>query len=109
MANKKRNGPAANGAEGSAAVLDSTVLLPQNAAAGNNRAVITSLTRGPGGKADWYVTIDGICVDEPMRDRRLRNYRRFCNVIRFRFGITLAPMSQATWSAIVATAKGGAS
>ena len=76
-----------------------------------NSPVITSIWRGPGGKADWLVSIVGICSDTHFRDRKLRRYRRFCNIISYRFGVTFDPMPQAAWLAIVeaAIAKGGAS
>jgi hypothetical protein len=76
-----------------------------------NSPVITSIRRGPGGKADWLVSIVGICSDTHFRDRKLRRYRRFCNIISYRFGVTFDPMPQAAWLAIVeaAIAKGGAS
>ena len=65
-----------------------------------NSPVITSIRRGPGG-----------CTDTHFRDRKLRRYRRFCNAIKYRFGISFDPMPQAAWLAIVeaAIAKGGAS
>ena len=82
---------------------------PNRAAA--NSPVITSIRRGPGGKADWLVSIEGVCTDTHIRDRQLRNYRKFCNVIKHRFGVTFDPMPQADWLAIVeaAIAEGGAS
>ena len=57
------------------------------------------------------MSIVGICTDTHFRDRKLRRYRRFCNVISYRFGVTFDPMPQADWLAIVeaAIAKGGAS
>ncbi|MBR1248875.1 hypothetical protein JQ609_18310 [Bradyrhizobium sp. AUGA SZCCT0169] len=75
-----------------------------------NRPVITSIRRGPGGKADWLVSIKGVCSDTHFRDQKLRNYQRFCNAIKHRFGITFDPMSQADWGAIVEApiANGGA-
>jgi hypothetical protein len=74
-----------------------------------NSPVITSIRRGPGGKADWLVSIEGVCTDTPFRDRKLRHYRKFCNAIKHRFGVTFNPMSRADWLAIVETAIGGAS
>lgn len=71
-----------------------------------------SIRRDAGGKADWLVSIKGVCVDAPMRDRKLRRFRRFCNAIKHRFGVTFDPMPQADWSAIVEVAiaaEGGAS
>jgi hypothetical protein len=47
-----------------------------------------------------------------MRDRSLRRYRRFCNTIEHRFGVSFAPMLQSDWAALVETAiaaEGGAS
>ena len=77
-----------------------------------NSPVITSIRRGPGGKADWLVSIEGVCIDVPMSDQKLRSYRRFCNVIKHWSGVSLDPMPpRANWSAMVeaAIAKGGAS
>jgi hypothetical protein len=77
-----------------------------------NSPVITGIRRGPGGRADWLVSIMDVCVDTPFRDPKLRNYRKFCNAIKYRFGITFDPMPQANWRAIVEAAiaaKGGAS
>jgi len=70
----------------------------------HNSPVIASIRRGPGGKVDWLVSIEGICVDAPMRDRSLRRYRRFCNAIQHRFGVTFDPMPQADWATIVEAA-----
>ena len=50
------------------------------------------------------MSIEGVCTDTPFRDRKLRRYRRFCNVIKYRFGVTFDPMPQADWSAIVEAA-----
>jgi hypothetical protein len=76
----------------------------------DDRPVITSIRRGPGGWAEWLVSIEGVCTDTPMRDHKLRRYRRFCNAMKYRFGVTFDPMPQAVWSSIVdaAIAKGGA-
>lgn len=70
---------------------------------------IISIRRGPGGPADWLVTIEGHNDELPIRDRRLRTYKKFCNVIRHRLGINFDPMPQDEWSAIIETAieKGG--
>lgn len=83
-----------------------------------NGPVITSIRRGPGGKADWLVSIEGdvcadvhvVCTDVPVSDQRLRISKRFCNVLWYRFGVNFDPMPQADWSAIVeaAIAEGGA-
>lgn len=110
MAHKHRIGPAGDGAEGIAVFSGSTASIAQARAAAN-RPVITSIRRGAGGRADWLVSIKGVCVETPMRDRKLRRYRRFCNIIKHRFGVTFDPMPQAAWAAIVeaAIAKGGAS
>ena len=62
---------------------------------------IIGIRRGPGGWAEWLVSINGVCTDIPVRDRRLRRYRRFRNVILYRFGIYFDPMPQADWSAMV--------
>lgn len=72
---------------------------------------ITAIRRGPGGKAEWLLTLDGVCSEAPMRDRRLRSYKRFCNVIKFRFGIEFGAMPQADWDALLERARreGGAS
>jgi hypothetical protein len=74
-----------------------------------NSPAITSIRRGPGGKADWLVSIDGVCTDTPFRDQKLRRYRRFCNAIKHRFGVTFDPIPQTHWAAIVEAAIGGAS
>jgi hypothetical protein len=74
-------------------------------------APVTRIRRGPGGKAEWLVSIKGVCDDTPMRDRKLRRHRRFCNIIKHRFGVTFDPMPQAVWLAIVEAAiaaEGGA-
>lgn len=74
--------------------------------------VITNIRpAGPDSTADWLVSIAGVCVDTPFQDRKLRNYRKFCNAIKHRFGVTFDPMSRADWSAMVeaAIAKGGVS
>ena len=112
MARKKRNPAAAataTGAQGNEVFSDIANLAQTVAAA--NRPVITSIRRGPGGKADWLVSIESVCIDTHFRDRKLRNYRKFCNAIEHRFGVTFDPMPQADWLAIVeaAIAEGGAS
>jgi hypothetical protein len=75
-----------------------------------NRPVIISIRRGPGGKADWLVSIERVCTDTPMRDRKLRRSNRFSNILWYRFGVNFDPMPQAIWLAIVeaAIAEGGA-
>jgi hypothetical protein len=110
---QKRNGPdavaTANRAKGIAVLNESIAILAQTAATGNP-PVITRLARGPGGKADyWLVSIAGVCIDTPIRAKKLRAYKRFCNAIRYRFGVAFDPMPQAEWDAIVEKAKGGAS
>jgi hypothetical protein len=95
---KKLPVPAANGVEGTAVFSEDTASIAQTGAAA---PVITRIRRGPGGKAEWLVSINTVCTDTPMRDRKLRRYRRFCNIIKHRFGITFDPMPQAHWSAIV--------
>jgi hypothetical protein len=112
MANKNRN-PAAVATAGGAkgiAVSKNTATIAQTRGKANSPA-ITSIRRGPGGWADWLVSIKGVCTDTPMRDRKLRNYRKFCNAIKYRFGVTFDPMSRADWSSMVeaAIAKGGVS
>jgi hypothetical protein len=115
---KKNNRPAAvataGGVKGSVVLKKATIA--QSVAFANSFAV-TSIRRGPGGKADWLVSIEGVCADVhvvctdvPMRDRQLRKSKRFCNVLWHRFGINFDPMPQIVWSAIVAAAiaKGGA-
>ncbi|WP_456763398.1 hypothetical protein [Bradyrhizobium sp. USDA 4463] len=57
------------------------------------------------------MSIKGVCTDTPMRDRKLRRYRRFCNIIKHRYGVTFDPMMpQPEWLAVVeaAIAEGGA-
>jgi hypothetical protein len=110
MAHSKRNDPAANGAEGIAVFTENTASIAQTVAT-DNGPVITSIRRGPGGNADWLVSIEGVCTDTPFRDRKLRNYRKFCNAIKHRFGVTFDPIPQNDWLAIVETAiaDGGAS
>jgi hypothetical protein len=109
MAHTQRNDPAANGVEGIAVFSKNAASIAQIGAAANSP--VTSIRRGPGGKADWLVSIEGICIDTPMRDRKLRRYRRFCNAVKHRFGVTFDPMPQAGWSSMVEAAivKGGAS
>jgi hypothetical protein len=111
MPNKKRNPAAvatARGARGIAVSRNTSIT--QTATAAN--PFITSIRRAPPvGKVDWLVSIEGICTDTPIRDRKLRRYRRFCAAIKYRFRVALDPMPQSDWSAIVeaAIAKAGAS
>jgi hypothetical protein len=101
----------AGGTKGIAVFPENTAGIAQTVGAANN-PVITSIRRGPGGKADWLVSIEGVCTDTPFRDPKLRNYRKFCNAIKYRFGVTFDTMSRADWLAIVKAAiaaKGGAS
>ncbi|MBR1156078.1 hypothetical protein [Bradyrhizobium sp. JYMT SZCCT0428] len=73
--------------------------------------VITGIRPRPYGKPAWLVSIDDVCTEEPIQDRKLRRYRRFCAAIEWRFGVNFGPMPQSAWSAIVeaAIAEGGAS
>lgn len=109
MAHKHRNGPAGDWAESIAVFSGSSANIAQARAAANSPA-ITSIRRGPGGKADWLVSIEGVCTDTPMRDRKLRKYRRFCNAIKHRFGVAFDPIPEGDWAAMVgaAVAKAGA-
>jgi hypothetical protein len=100
MARSKRNDPAANGVEGIAVFSENTANIAQTGAAANS----LDIRRGPGGKADWLVSIKGVCTDTPIRDRKLRRYRRFCAAIKHRFGVTLEPMPQSDWEAIIEAA-----
>jgi hypothetical protein len=72
---------------------------------------IADIKRGPGGWSEWLVSIEGVCTDAPIRDKRLISYRKFRNVIKFRFGIYFDPMPQAVWlaSVVAAITKGSAS
>jgi hypothetical protein len=111
MAQKSKR-PAAVAAAGGAkgiAVSKNNAIIAQTGGNANSPA-ITSIRRGAGGRAEWLVSIEGVCTDTPMRDRKLRNYRRFCNAIKHRFGVTFDPMPRADWLTIVeaAIAKGGA-
>ena len=105
---RKTNDPAANRVEGIAVFSENTASIAQTRANANS-PVITSIRHRPNGKAEWLVSIKGVCTDTPMRDRQLRRYRRFCNVICYRFGVYFDPMPQADWLAIVEAAIGGAS
>ena len=71
--------------------------------------MITAIQRAGDNPDYWLVTIKGIGTAMPIRDRKLRRYRRFCNAIAYRF-VTFAPMEQAEWKAIVeqAMAESGA-
>lgn len=93
----------AGGAKGIAVLNESAPSLAETATTGN-RPEITSLRRGPGGTADWLVSIKGVCTDTHFRHRKLRNYRKFCNAIKHRFGITFDPMPQSDWLSIVEAA-----
>jgi hypothetical protein len=109
MAHKNKTpaaGSTAAGARGKA-VSENTSSIAQTVAAAKGPA-IASIRRGPGGKADWLVSIEGVCTDTPFRDRKLRRHRRFCNIIWHRFGVNFDPMPQADWSVIVEAAIGGA-
>ena len=106
---RKSNDPAANGVEGIAVFSENTASITQIGAAAN-RPVITSIRRRPHGKAEWLVSVEGVCTDTPIRDRKLRRYRRFCAAIKHRFGVAFNPMPQAEWVTILeaAIAEGGA-
>ena len=99
----------AGGTKGIAVFSENTATAAQIEAIANS-PVITSIRRGPGGNADWLVSIEGVCTDTHFRDPKLRRYRRFCNAIKHRFGVTFDPMPQADWLAMVeaAIAEGGA-
>jgi len=111
MANKKRNPAAvatAGGAKGIAVSKNTSIT--QTATAAN--PFITSIRRAPPvGKVDWLVSIAGVCTDTHMRGTKLRSYKKFCNAIKYRFRVSLDPIPQSDWSAIVeaAIAKAGAS
>jgi hypothetical protein len=106
--NPKIEGPAGsglpNGAENIAQAAEQSAGIITSTPGALAHPKIKAIRRGPGGKAEWLITLDGVCTDAPMRDRRLRNYRKFCNVIQFRFGIQYSPMSQAEWTAVVEAA-----
>ena len=111
MANIKRNPAAvatAGGAKGIAVSSNISIALTVALA---NRPAIASVRRRPYGKAAWLVSIKGVCTDTPLRDQKLRRYRRFCNAIKHRFGVTFDSMPQSARSVIVeaAIAKGRAS
>jgi hypothetical protein len=118
MAHKKRNDPAANWVEGIAVFSENTASIAQIEATAN-RPVVTSIRRGPGGKADWLVSIEGdvcagvrvVCTHVPVSDQRLQSSESFCDVLWHRFGVNFDPMPQADWLAMVeaAIAEGGAS
>ena len=83
-----------------------------------NSPVITNIRRGPGGWAEWLVSIEGVCADlhvvctdVPVSDQRLRRSKKFCNVLWYRCGVNFDPMPQAAWSTMVEAvmAKGGVS
>src|SRR4051812_4755111 len=116
MANKKGNPAAvatAGGAKGIAVFSENTSIADTVAAA--NSPEITSIRRGPGGWAEWIVSIEGdvcadvhvVCTDVPVSDQRLRISKRFCNVLWYRFGVNFNPMPQSAWSAIVEAAIAG--
>jgi hypothetical protein len=96
----------AGGAKGIAAFSENTSIAQTIAAAASSAITIR---RGPGGYAEWLVSIEGVCTDVPMSDQKLRNYSRFCNVIEHWSGVSLDP--QSAWLAIVEVliAKDGAS
>ena len=111
-----RNDPVADGVEGSADVIEKIASIVQTKATANRPIVAgIAVRRGPGGvakgglKAEWSITIADVCVDAPIRDRRLRSYEEFCAVIQHRYGTELAPMPQSEWALVVeaAIAEGG--
>ena len=112
MAHKKRNPAAvatAGRAKGIAALNErAAAFITQNGGKAN-----PCIRRAPpGGNADWLVSIEGVCTDTPMRDKKLRSYKRFWNMMWHRHSVAFAPdMPQAEWTAIVeaAIAKGGVS
>ncbi|WP_369722914.1 hypothetical protein AB8Z38_02305 [Bradyrhizobium sp. LLZ17] len=119
--NQKNEHPAAVATAGGArgiAVFSQNTNIAQTVASANSPS-ITSIRRGPGGWAEWVVSIKGdvcaevhvVCTDVPVSDQCLRTSKRFCNVLWYRFGVNFNPMPQSAWSAIVeaAIAKGGAS
>lgn len=121
MAQKNKHPAAvatAGGAKGIAVFSKNTASIAQIGATANSYA-ITSIRRGPGGWAEWVVSMEGdvcagvhvVCTDVPMSDQRLRTSKRFCKVLWHRLGVNFNPMPQSAWSAIVeaAIAKGGAS
>ncbi len=102
MAHKKKTPAAVATAAGAQdiAVSMNTATIAQTG--GNaNSPVITGIRRGPGGNADWLVSIEDVCTDVPMREQKLRRSRRFCNVLWYRFGVNFDPMLQDEWLAIV--------
>jgi len=106
--NKRPPAVAAAGAAKGNVVSENTSTIAQTVAAANSPA-ITSVRRGPGGvvsglKAEWLVTVAGVCIDAPMRDRALWRYSRFCNVMAHRYGVAFAPMKQSDWAVIVEAA-----
>ena len=109
---KKSKRPAAVATAGGAKgiVVSKNTSIAQTLAAANSPA-ITGIKRRPYGKAAWLVSIKGVCTDMPIRDRKLRRYRRVRAAVKYRFGVTFEPMQQADWSGIVeaAIAKGGVS
>ncbi|WP_262049307.1 hypothetical protein [Bradyrhizobium sp. Bra78] len=100
---RKSNDPAANGVEGIAVFSENTAGIAHNRPAAK-APVITGIRRRAGGKADWLVSIKDVCTDVPIRDRKLRRYRRFCAAVSYRFGVTFDPMAQADWTIIVEAA-----
>src|SRR3954454_22413974 len=84
------------------------IAIPRIAVAANRR-VIVSVRRRPYGKPAWLLSIKDVCTDTPIRDCKLRRYRRFCYAIKHRPGVTFDPMPRADWLAIVevAIAEGG--
>ena len=110
MAKKSKRPAAVATAGGANGIVVSKNTIAKTGAAANS-PVITSIRRRPYGKVAWLVSIKGICVDAPIRDRKLLRYRRVRAAIKYRFGVDLDPMPESAWSAIVeaAIAEGDAS
>jgi hypothetical protein len=98
----KRKGrhSAANGAMRIAPGSENAEIVTETCAAAK-RPVVTRIRRKFYGKAEWLVSIEGVSSDIPIRDRKLRRYRRFCAAIKHRFGVVFDPMPQAAWLAMV--------
>src|SRR5215210_6590907 len=107
---KKSKRPAAVATAGGArgiAVFSENTSVAQTVAAAYSPA-ITRIRRGPGGGAEWVVSIESnvcadvhvVCTDVPVSDRCLRRSKRFCNVLWHRYGVNFNPMPQSAWSAL---------
>lgn len=105
---RKGNAPPANRLKRNALGSENAESIAESGAA--NRPVVTCIRRKFYGKAEWLVSIEGVSPDIPIRDRKLRRYRRFCAAMKHRFGIVFDPMPQAAWLAMVEkTIRAGAS